>query len=621
MPQFKSDQSVLLAIWIPAILLRLFLLSTAVSDDVSRYLFEGKLVRAGINPYAQTANAESVTKYRDVHWEMMNHKDKQTAYPPLAQLAFAAIGAVSYQPLTYKLIFVLADLLTLGAILKLLKMRGLSLAFSGFYALNSVVLIAFAAETHFDSLMIAALIWALCAYESGRFYLAATWISFATGIKWITLPLIPFFTVKRPASGTLIVLILFLLPAVSFFDSIQGLLHGLFVFGGTGNFNGLAYDGLLHGANLPRSLCNGIVLVIFAAVVLWRWLWRKHASLDSHLRWILGTFIVVSPTVHFWYLTWILPLVCLRPSLPWLTFSITAGSYFFVWINASENGVWELQRWQQCMFWGPFALACIYEVWSTNGRVLWPVLRSVQSTTPNVAVIIPTLNAAANLADALESISYQTVDVAEVIAVDAGSTDATLQQLAKSSFPIKVLSSNRGRGIQIATGIEAAKADWMIVLHADAILTPNAIECVLRAISSDRTIIGGALGQRFNNETLELLPIELLNDLRALFTRTAFGDQVQFFHRDTALNYQLMPKQPLMEDVESSWRTRECGGFVFLNQPCTVSFDKWDPRKWLKRFCLVVSFICKYRWTRVRGRRHAEALSKKLYAEYYLTSK
>ena len=620
-PQFKSGRAVCFAIWIPAILLRVFLLPTDVSDDVSRYLFEGKLVSVGVSPYSQTADAESLVPYRDAQWAMMNHKDKPTAYPPLAQIIFTAIGAVSYQPLAYKLVFVLADLLALGAVLKLLKRRGLGLAFSGFYALNPVVLMAYSGEAHFDSLMVAALMWALCAYEAGHKNWAIALASVATGIKCITLPLMPFFLGRRWIVGAFISAVILLLPAVYFFDSIQALLHGLFAFGGMRNFNGMVYDCLLYGVGLPRHVCNGSVLGVFAAVILWRWLWRDRAPLDSHLRWILGTLIVVSPTMHFWYLAWMVPLVCLRPSLPWLTFSITAGSYFFVWINASGESGWSLELWQQYVFWGPFVLSCMYEVWSTKGRVLRPTVRSVGSNAPSVAVIIPTLNAAVTLREALESIQRQTIEVSEVIVVDAGSTDTTLQILDTSSLPIRVLSSDRGRGVQIAAGIEVAETDWVLVLHADAVLAVNAVECILRAVSCDRTIIGGALGQRFKGQTPELLPIEVLNDMRALFTRTAFGDQVQFFHRATALRYELMPKQPLMEDVESSWRMREQGGFVFLNQPCVVSHAKWNPQEWLKRFSLVMRIVSKYRWTRMRGRRHAEALSEELYTEYYSIKK
>jgi hypothetical protein len=637
-PQFKENRAVVLAVWIPAIVLRLLLLPTAVSDDVSRYLFEGKLIRADVGPYMHTADAAVLESYRDVNWEAINHKDKPTAYPPLAELTFAVIGGVSYQALAYKIAFVLADLLTLGAVLQLLRRRGLSLAFSGLYALNPIVLIAYAGEAHFDSLMMAALVWAVCAFEAGRTKWAVALVSIATGIKWITLPLIPFFAGKRLVVGGVISVIVLLLPALYFCDGLVSLLNALFAFGGTRSFNGLLYDCLLLGGGLPRPVCSGIVMALFASVILWRWLWRERAPLDSHLRWILGALIVLSPTVHFWYLAWILPFVCLRPSLPWVTFSLTGGVYFCVWTNASGEPGWCLELWQQWLFWGPFVLACVYELWSTKGRVVWPVSRrgsrgsdtpvalvlsqpGTEQISPSVAVVIPTLNAAAELPDALASVERQSVAVAEVVIVDAGSTDGTVEIAEGAALPVRVLTSGRGRGLQIAAGIEAAQADWVVVLHADAELSPTAVESVLLAVTRSVDVVGGALGQRFADGNPELLPIELLNDLRAVFSRTAFGDQVQFFHRETALRCELMPKQPLMEDVESSWRTRECGGFVFLSQPCLVSHQKWDPKEWLTRFRLVMRIVSKYRWARMRGRPHAEALSEELYTEYYSVRK
>ena len=618
-PQFNSARMRLLAIWIPAVLVRLLLLPAAVSDDVSRYLFEGKLVRAGISPYAQTADAESIAQYRDAQWSRMNHKDKPTAYPPLAQLVFAAVGAFVYDTFAYKLLFVLVDLLTLRGVLKLLEMRGLNWAFSGFYALNPVVLVAFAGEAHFDSLMIAALVWAVFAYETNCSNRAMALVSIATGIKWIALPLIPFFGGRRFVPGVLMCITILGGPAVFFFDSISSLLHGLFAFGGTRNFNGMLYDWLLSGFDLPRVACNSIIMTVFAMVIFWRWVWRARASLDAHLRWILGTLLVVSPTVHFWYLAWIMPFICLRPSLPWLTFSLTAGSYFFVWANAAGETGWSLQPWQERLFWGPFLLACVYEVWSTKGRALWPGVRSPDRSKPSFAVVVPALNAAATLHDALSSIERQTVASSEVIVVDAGSTDETVQVAINSSLPVRVLYSERGRGVQIAKGIGTARADWVIVLHADAVLAPDAIACLSKSVEQDRTVIGGAFGQRFKNGSPGLLPIELLNDFRVLFARTAFGDQAQFFHRETALRQELMPSQLLMEDVESSWRIREYGGFLFLNQPCQVSRCKWKPKGWFKRVAMVIKLTAKYRWARsIRGHRTTEKLSEELYSEYYL---
>ena len=109
----------------------------------------------------------------------------------------------------------------------------------------------------------------------------------------------------------------------------------------------------------------------------------------------------------------------------------------------------------------------------------------------------------------------------------------------------------------------------------------------------------------------------MLNDLRLLFTRTAFGDQAQFFHRTTALDYQLMPEQPLMEDIEASWRIRELGEYAQLNQPCQVCHRRWQADRWLPRFRLVMRLVARYRWVRFWQASQTRALSEQLYNDYY----
>lgn len=616
MPRFGGRNIALWGIWLPAIALRLLLFPTAPSDDANRYLWEGRLVAEGISPYAQTADADELAAFRDDYWLAMNHKDKQTAYPPLSELIFAGTASVAYAPWSFKLLFILTDCLTLAAILKLLQARGLSSVYAGLYAFSPIVLLAFAGEAHFDSLMLAPLVWAVWAHERGRRKLAVVLISVATGVKWITLPLIPFFAGKRLVAGGLIALATLLLPALFFWESLPALVQGLFDFVGTRSFNGPVYNALLYGLNLPRNLTSGLVMLALAAVVLWRWLECEHASVDAHIRWILGSLLVLAPTLHFWYLAWLLPFVCLRPSLPWLTFSITGGAYLFVWMNPE----WSLSLLQQSIFWGPFFIALLYELWSTRGRVAFPIRRALTDK-GTVAVVIPTYNVADKSSVALDSLQAQFTAATEVIVVDAGSTDGTVTLAENAKIPVRVLSSELGRGQQIAAGIEAASTDWVLVLHADAELQPDAIENILRLVRADPSVIGGALGQRFQDDHPELLPIELLNDLRALFTRTAFGDQVQFFHRESALQYNLMPQQPLMEDVESSWRTRELGGFVFLNQPCRVCHRRWNPADWFTRFRLVMRLVSKYRFARLRSRSEAERLSHQLYQEYYAKQK
>ena len=115
----------------------------------------------------------------------------------------------------------------------------------------------------------------------------------------------------------------------------------------------------------------------------------------------------------------------------------------------------------------------------------------------SVAVVIPTLNAAEELPLALASVSSQSVGVSEVIVVDAGSEDETVALAEASDLPMRVVVSELGRGMQIAAGIEAAHADWVLVLHADAVLAPDAVACLLRAVVRYPRVVGGALGQRF----------------------------------------------------------------------------------------------------------------------------
>ena len=616
-------------IWVPALLVRVLLLPTAASDDVNRYLWEGKLVAQGMSPYEATADDARWIPQRDAYWTAMNHKDKPTAYPPLVLWLFAAVGSVAYHPLAFKLAFLLADLFCLALLLSLLRGRGLSPSYAAFYSLNPLILVAYAGEAHFDVWMIAALLGGLWLAERGWRGLALVAVALAAAIKWIALPLLPFFIfawrrlkggpTRGPglALGALLAAAVLILPVLPHAGGHPlGLLHALFEFGATRSFNGPVHSMLWLGLEWSRELSNLIVALAFSAVLGWRWHLRDRVTLDAQIRWILGALVILSPTVHFWYLAWLIPFVALRPTMPWLMLSVSAGAYFWVWSNAA-HGAWELLTWQKWVFWLPFFLGLLYELWSTRGAVLRVPRRSPAGI--RVAVVIPTLHAAAALPRALASLRAQTEAVNAVIVADGGSTDQTAAIVAAcEDLPLRTVASEPGRGQQIATGIEAAsEADWVLVLHADAELRPDALALLRRAVRAHPQAVGGAFGQRFSSRLPELTLIEALNDFRAGFTRTAFGDQVQFFRRDVCLSECLFPAQPLMEDVESSWRVRESGEFLYLGQPCRVSHEKWTRCSWTTRVRLVISLLSRYRIARLRGRATAEQLSRSLYAEYY----
>jgi rSAM/selenodomain-associated transferase 2 len=84
-----------------------------------------------------------------------------------------------------------------------------------------------------------------------------------------------------------------------------------------------------------------------------------------------------------------------------------------------------------------------------------------------LSVVIPTLDAAAHLPATLAALRGVPD---EVVVADAGSGDGT-RELAER-LGARVVVAQRGRGIQLAAGIAAARGDWLLLLHADTKLDP-----------------------------------------------------------------------------------------------------------------------------------------------------
>lgn len=101
----------------------------------------------------------------------------------------------------------------------------------------------------------------------------------------------------------------------------------------------------------------------------------------------------------------------------------------------------------------------------------------------NVSTIIPAYNASATLKDALDSIAAQSTQPAEVIVVDAGSTDRTIE-VAKA-HPIKPRVVTRRRlncGDARNLGVESAHSQWISFLDADDTWDESHLESAAGAI-------------------------------------------------------------------------------------------------------------------------------------------
>jgi rSAM/selenodomain-associated transferase 2 len=189
----------------------------------------------------------------------------------------------------------------------------------------------------------------------------------------------------------------------------------------------------------------------------------------------------------------------------------------------------------------------------------------------NLSVIIPTLNAAASLPRTLATIR----DAPEVVLVDGGSTDATCE-LAQTSGA-RVIIAPRGRGGQIAAGIEAASHRWLLVLHADTRLAPG-----WQAAVHDDPGYAGYF--RFVLDSLDprARRLERLVAWRCRTLGLPYGDQGLLIHRDLLREVGGMRPLPLMEDVDLVRRLGR-NRLIALHADAVTSASKWESQGYLRR--------------------------------------
>jgi len=100
-----------------------------------------------------------------------------------------------------------------------------------------------------------------------------------------------------------------------------------------------------------------------------------------------------------------------------------------------------------------------------------------------VSIIIPVYNAEKYLKECIESALNQTYDDIEIIAVNDGSTDDSINILKKYSDRIEIIEKeNGGIGSALNAGIKAATGEWIKKIDADDVLYPNAVELLIAEV-------------------------------------------------------------------------------------------------------------------------------------------
>jgi rSAM/selenodomain-associated transferase 2 len=189
----------------------------------------------------------------------------------------------------------------------------------------------------------------------------------------------------------------------------------------------------------------------------------------------------------------------------------------------------------------------------------------------SVSIIIPTWNEASCIAETIRGLRTQSP--CEVIVVDGGSTDATVD-LAREAD--RVLVSAPGRAMQMNAGAAQARGDFLLFLHADCRLEAGAIREIERTLARS-TILAGCLAMRVEADGWGFRSIDASATARVRWTGVVYGDQGLFLRRMDFRRLGGFPRIRLMEDVFFSSRLARHGRVIVLNKKIYVS-----PRRWLK---------------------------------------
>ncbi|MGU3450824.1 glycosyltransferase 87 family protein [Methylobacterium sp. 391_Methyba4] len=180
-----------------AVLMRAALLPAPpfLSSDIYRYVWDGKVQAAGINPYRYIPADPALERLRDpAVYPLINRKDyARTIYPPAAQLVFAAVGRVSHGVTGMKLAMLGFEALGVLAMLAVLRDAGLPSARILIYAWNPLALWSFACDGHVDAVAIGLLGLALLARRRHRYGLAGALLGAATLVKLLPVVVAPAF--------------------------------------------------------------------------------------------------------------------------------------------------------------------------------------------------------------------------------------------------------------------------------------------------------------------------------------------------------------------------------------------------------------------------------------------
>lgn len=346
-----------------AVRLPLFLSAPVLSDDYFRFLWDGRLSALGEDPYALLPEGASpeLKQRIDSNGELMENMNSPryySVYPPFQQLLFAGIsllgqGNLDKEILLTRLLFVLADLVSLWLLMQLIAMRKGDPWHALWFALHPLLAWEGVGNLHFEAVSVPFMLGAVFLYfRYKKPWTAMLLFAFSASFKLRPL-LLCALGIRHPGTwlyaglSVLVVLAPFALFPLS---SLENYRSSLALYSGSFEFNASLYyllreagDAML-GYNPIATLGPSLQLLALAAMLYISYRLRNSTIQDVLASAVLvyAIYFVFATTVHPWYL--VVPLaLAAAAGITWIvvwSFAVFLSYSHYQGGNFSENYSW-----------------------------------------------------------------------------------------------------------------------------------------------------------------------------------------------------------------------------------------------------------------------------------------
>jgi alpha-1,6-mannosyltransferase len=313
-----------------------------MSTDLYRYIWDGRVQGAGINPYRYVPADQALAALRDTTvYPHINRADYAlTGYPPVAQMFFVAVTRVSESLLALRLAMIGCEVVIVAVLIALLRRFGLPEATVVAYAWHPLAVFEIANNAHVEALMVALLMLGVWLLVRSRRIAGAVAVAFAAAVKPYAVLVLPAFW--RPSSWKGLdwrVPVAVVAAVVACYLPYLGAGSSVFGFLGSGY---LSEEGLTSGEGIWLVALAQVITgampalayaYIIAAAIIMVWLGLRIALrrerterdviADIILLLTVGMFLM-SPN-YAWYLLVLVPFIALGAGAP--AWALTLGAF------------------------------------------------------------------------------------------------------------------------------------------------------------------------------------------------------------------------------------------------------------------------------------------------------